>query len=601
MVYWARLCNSLLRVTGQSKYADELEKTIYNALLAAMAPDGAAGKSGSAVNGWNYYNPLLGNRAYNTSLGEDEFYPYNQNGVTNWTCCSANGPRILMMTPFISVMSDSEGPVINLFNAGTYKITLPSGHYVELVQQTDYPKSGLINIIVKPQVPGETFKIKVRIPKWSTVDGNYTSLKINSGSNLSITTGTYTTLNQAWNLNDEIKLSLDMRAKLQEISDCSGNTYCAVNYGPLVLARDSRFGGNIDENIKPETALVGTEKIVQGFSSITAPSGMNMAFSMNSSKGTLKMTDFGSAGNQFSTSNTYRVWMQEDIEGSGIIVDDNDSGAAYTGTWTRNTDIPGQQYSGGYHYAAQGSGSMYTTFTPDIPTAGSYNVYAWWPTCSGYRASNVPFTIYYNGGNRTIPVDQRSNGGQWNLLGTFDFAVGASGYVKLTNNADNYVVADAVKFELVGSTTPTPTPTPTFTPTPAPPIIVDDNDSGAVYTGTWVRNTDIPGQQYSDGYRYAAQGSGSIDATFTPNIITAGIYKVYAWWTTYTGCRASNVPFTIYYNGGNQTIPVDQRSNGGQWNLLGMFDFAVGTSGYVKLTNNADNYVIADAVKFEKQ
>jgi hyaluronate lyase len=65
-----------------------------------------------------------------------------------------------------------------------------------------------------------------------------------------------------------------------------------------------------------------------------------------------------------------------------------------------------------------------------------------------YRASNAPYTIYYDGGSQTVPVDQSTTGlggGKWNLLGTYTFAAGTSGYIQLSNNANNYVVADAIK------------------------------------------------------------------------------------------------------------------------------------------------------------
>jgi alpha-L-rhamnosidase len=298
-----------------------------------------------------------------------------------------------------------------------------------------------------------------------------------------------------------------------------------------------------------------------------------------------------------------------------IIIDDDSSNAVFTGAWTRATDKPTQQYSASYRYAAKGNGSIYTVYTPNITTAGNYKVYAWWTDNPNCRASDAPYIIYYNGGNQTISVDQRTNGGQWILLGTFNFATGTSGYVKITNAANDYVIADAVKFELNSATptplptatltptvTPTPTPAPTATPTvtPAITIIVDDDNSNAVFTGAWTRATDKPAQQYGASYRYAASGNGSIYTTYTPTISSAGDYKVYARWTDHIEFRASNTPYVINYNGGSQTVRVDQWTNGGQWILLGTFNFAAGTSGYVRVTNDADNYVIADAVKFEK-
>jgi RHS repeat-associated protein len=61
--------------------------------------------------------------------------------------------------------------------------------------------------------------------------------------------------------------------------------------------------------------------------------------------------------------------------------------------------------------------------------------------------------------------------------------------------------------------------------------------------------------------------------------------------------HASNAPFTIKYSGGSKTIAVNQRSNNGQWMLLGSFSFVTGTPGSITLTDNANGTVIADAVK----
>jgi alpha-L-rhamnosidase len=152
--------------------------------------------------------------------------------------------------------------------------------------------------------------------------------------------------------------------------------------------------------------------------------------------------------------------------GVSVIIDNDDSACAFTGTWVRNTiNEVDQRYGASFHYAAAGDGSIFAKFTPNLSTAGSYNVYAWWTTHTN-RATNAPYTIYYNGGNQTVTVNQELNGGQWNLLGTYNFAAGTAGYVKLANNANEYVVADAVKFELISSATATPAPTATATPTP---------------------------------------------------------------------------------------------------------------------------------------
>jgi hypothetical protein len=122
--------------------------------------------------------------------------------------------------------------------------------------------------------------------------------------------------------------------------------------------------------------------------------------------------------------------------------------AVFTEVWSYYSGHP-QEFAGGFRYTAAGTGSATAVWTPTIPVAGQYEVYAWWvDNAPAYRASNAPYTIFYDGGSQTVRVDQSTNGpggGKWNLLGTYTFAAGTSGFVQLSDDANNYVVADAIK------------------------------------------------------------------------------------------------------------------------------------------------------------
>jgi hypothetical protein len=122
--------------------------------------------------------------------------------------------------------------------------------------------------------------------------------------------------------------------------------------------------------------------------------------------------------------------------------------AVFTGAWSYYSGHP-QEYAGGFRYKAAGTGSATAVWIPTIPAAGQYAVYAWWvDNDPAYRASNAPYTIFYDSGSQTVRVDQSTNGpggGKWNLLGTYTFAVGTSGFVQLSDDADNIVIADAIK------------------------------------------------------------------------------------------------------------------------------------------------------------
>lgn len=131
-------------------------------------------------------------------------------------------------------------------------------------------------------------------------------------------------------------------------------------------------------------------------------------------------------------------------------------------------------------------------------------------------------------------------------------------------------------------------------------IIVDNTDGSPAVTlqGTWTSSSFTPGY-YGTSYLNDGNTGGSKFVKFAPNLTTAGLYEVFARWTSDPN-RASNVLIEVYANGIWHTLPpVNQQMNGGQWNSLGVYSFAAGSSGLVKVSNTgANGYVIADAVKF---
>jgi uncharacterized delta-60 repeat protein len=114
----------------------------------------------------------------------------------------------------------------------------------------------------------------------------------------------------------------------------------------------------------------------------------------------------------------------------------------------------------GTNYVAltQGSGGSYVEFTPNIIVAGDYTVYQWHP----YRAEasvGVPFEIVYNGGSTTVYANQQTNDGNWSGLGTFSFAAGTSGKIRVTDaiaEAGGVALADGIKLVFASPATVAP-------------------------------------------------------------------------------------------------------------------------------------------------
>lgn len=131
--------------------------------------------------------------------------------------------------------------------------------------------------------------------------------------------------------------------------------------------------------------------------------------------------------------------------------------------------------------------------------------------------------------------------------------------------------------------------------------IVDNSDAGFSVTGTaWATGTSAT-QKYGADYRYRSTAPISEPAQWTANLANTGTYNVYAWWSTGSN-RSTTAPYVVNYNGGSQTVSVNQQLNGGQWNLLGTYSLLAGNN-TVKLScwTTTNSVVIADAVKWVQQ
>ncbi|MDG6223227.1 MAG: hypothetical protein QCH99_08205 [Candidatus Bathyarchaeota archaeon] len=265
---------------------------------------------------------------------------------------------------------------------------------------------------------------------------------------------------------------------------------------------------------------------------------------------------------------------------SSFVVDDKD--AVFVGNWGYSSYIPGF-YGEGYRYNYPGSTLDTATWSFNIPQAGSWEVFAIWSSYNN-RATNAPYTINHAKGETTVTVNQQRNGGEWISLGTYNFEAGQTN-VKLTDDANNVVIADAIKLVPI-NTSPTPPPEPTSS------FVIDDKD--AVFVGNWGYSSYIPGF-YGEGYRYNYPGSTLDTATWSFNIPQAGSWEVFAIWSSYNN-RATNAPYTINHAKGETTVTVNQQRNGGEWISLGTYNFEAGQTN-VKLTDDANNVVIADAIK----
>jgi hypothetical protein len=133
-------------------------------------------------------------------------------------------------------------------------------------------------------------------------------------------------------------------------------------------------------------------------------------------------------------------------------------------------------------------------------------------------------------------------------------------------------------------------------------ILIDNDQTGFTRSGFAATSNAGNEEHYGSNYRYDGDSvaGGSQWAKWTPSISTAGTYKIYMKWSSFTN-RPTNAPVEISYNGGISVrhLTVDQRLEAKEWFYLGDYELKAGTGNYVKITDAGTGATIADAVKFE--
>lgn len=136
-----------------------------------------------------------------------------------------------------------------------------------------------------------------------------------------------------------------------------------------------------------------------------------------------------------------------------IVLDNDDPGVTYTGSWTNSTTAAAYYENGatvsGTRYRWTTSSATETAtarYTPTIPTSDFYPVYCW--TRDNTDRVEQTYRIHHSGGTAVVKIDHQRVGKGWIWLGTFYFEAGTAGYVEISNQANTVstVVADAIRF-----------------------------------------------------------------------------------------------------------------------------------------------------------
>lgn len=318
----------LTLLTGDSKYVDAFERSLYNAYLGAVNTDKVIEPTlKDEFPDLNYeplpfdsYSPLTaglrGKGIGGFKVMSDKHY---------YGCCACIGSAGIGLYSKMALMTSKKGFALNLYNSGTIESKTPNGNRVIFDIETEYPVGSEVKITLSLE-KDEKFELKLRNPQWSKT----TSLLVN-GESVSVNEG-YITLDHAFKDGDEIVLCLDMRTEAiyptpygsqvlmnrgelhylipaYDKEDPLAKNHIALRRGPLFLAQENRLGYSVDDAVEVDVNADGYVDV--GFPEKTLAPYKNMLEVTVPLKdgGKMHVTDYASAGKKWTEESKMAVWM----------------------------------------------------------------------------------------------------------------------------------------------------------------------------------------------------------------------------------------------------------------------------------------------------
>jgi len=222
---WAvfKLCGYLMEITGDAKYADWVEKLLYNGIGAELLP----ADNGNVMYYANYHLQGAQKTNFMSRL------PTVSGFTDEWPCCCGTYPQDVTEYFNLIYFHDNDGIYISQYIPSSLEFK-KNNQLVNISIDTMYPEENEIDINIETKKKLE-FKINLRIPNW--VIGKV-SVMVN-GQNLSVNTkrGEWLSIKREWTDKDRIKLILPM-ALYFSIVDEQHPDIVALNYGPIVLSKN---------------------------------------------------------------------------------------------------------------------------------------------------------------------------------------------------------------------------------------------------------------------------------------------------------------------------------------------------------------------------
>jgi hypothetical protein len=237
----------MLRIDPDSRYADVMERALYNTVLSGMSLDGTR---------FFYVNPLeVWPEACERNATRSHVKVTRQKWFT-CACCPPNVARLLSSLGAYIYMVKGDTVYVNLFIGGEAELQ-PGNRKVKLQQRTRFPWEGKVafTVSVQEETP---FTLALRIPDWSSgvrvaVNGQEAQAGRKNG---------YVMISRLWRNGDQVEYEMEMpvlRMKAHPlVRENAGKV--ALQKGPFVYCLEEADNGrNLHELVLPRDAVFHSE------------------------------------------------------------------------------------------------------------------------------------------------------------------------------------------------------------------------------------------------------------------------------------------------------------------------------------------------------
>lgn len=256
-VTWMKLCYQMLCLTGKSIYAEQIEKSYYNALLGSLNTENSVCSPDADFGGEKFpaiYQTAVNNFDNRSVQLFDSYSPLKkgmrgqglggfrdmENGTRYFGCCIAIAAAGFGLFPEYAVMGTDNGMAFSTYADGSFEIKWGQ-EKLKAVMKTDYPLNGAAEIVLQSEKEFAC-EMRFRVPNFAKdfdvkINGTAAEYELSDG---------YAVVKRSWSDGDKININIEIQPKLTVSAD---GEYAAVTYGALVLARDARIC-NLDKKVR---------------------------------------------------------------------------------------------------------------------------------------------------------------------------------------------------------------------------------------------------------------------------------------------------------------------------------------------------------------